>query len=288
MSGDELPDEADRLDTEGSSRLSEVTAFLASAPTPALPDAVEARISAALAVEAAARAGHGGQPGAAAPTETARRHEPAPARTRVRRNRRAGGGRRALRSRSLMAAAAAVICLAFAGLGYGLSRDGGSPAVSSESAASGASAGRAAGQNKEAAGPAVPASKPTSSSAAAAGSSSGTVGGSFAVTESGTRYQAATLAAQARTQLATAPEAVTVPRPGRPSSAVGAASSVPPAGLRGCVTRLTDGLSPRLVDRATYQGKPAYIIVGSAKVWVVGLGCTAGNQELIASVPLEP
>jgi hypothetical protein len=59
-----------------------------------------------------------------------------------------------------------------------------------------------------------------------------------------------------------------------------------PAGLRGCVLRLTDGTLPRLVDRATYQGKAAYIIAGPTRVWVVGLGCTAAKTELITSVPL--
>jgi hypothetical protein len=50
--------------------------------------------------------------------------------------------------------------------------------------------------------------------------------------------------------------------------------------------RLTGGVLPRLVDRATYQGEAAYIIAGSNRVWVVGLGCTAAKTELIASVPL--
>jgi hypothetical protein len=61
---EEFPSGAEQQDTTGSAemgdaRLAEVTAYLASVPAPALPDAVAARISAALAAEATARAGDG-------------------------------------------------------------------------------------------------------------------------------------------------------------------------------------------------------------------------------------
>ncbi len=49
---------------------------------------------------------------------------------------------------------------------------------------------------------------------------------------------------------------------------------------------LTGGVAPRLVDRATYQGEPAYVIASSTRVWVVGLGCTAAKTELVVSVAL--
>jgi hypothetical protein len=93
----------------------------------------------------------------------------------------------------------------------------------------------------------------------------------FGVIASGTKYQSATLVAQVRTELA---------------ASRGKTTSPPGQALRGCVLRLTGGESPQLVDRATYQGEPAYIIVGATKVWVAGRGCTAGNPELIASAPL--
>ena len=60
---EEFPEGAGQLDAEAEARLSEVAAYLASVPVPAMPDAVEARISAALAAEAATRAE--GRPGAA-------------------------------------------------------------------------------------------------------------------------------------------------------------------------------------------------------------------------------
>jgi hypothetical protein len=63
-------------------------------------------------------------------------------------------------------------------------------------------------------------------------------------------------------------------------------SSAPTAQLRACVLKVTGGVLPALVDRATYQGTPAYVIASSRRVWVVGLGCTAARPQVIASVPL--
>src|SRR5579863_7664095 len=54
---EDISGEADQQDTEAETGLFEVAAYLASVPAPVMPGSVEARISAALAVEAAARAG---------------------------------------------------------------------------------------------------------------------------------------------------------------------------------------------------------------------------------------
>ncbi|MGH3251725.1 MAG: hypothetical protein ACRDOI_36710, partial [Trebonia sp.] len=99
-------------------------------------------------------------------------------------------------------------------------------------------------------------------------------GDSFVVTASGTSYRRATLAEQVRGRLAAA------------GPATAGAGAVPSVALHGCVLRLTGGAPPRLVDRATYQGEPAYIIASSARVWVVGLGCTSAKADLIVSVAL--
>jgi hypothetical protein len=76
----------------------------------------------------------------------------------------------------------------------------------------------------------------------------------------------------------------------RPTSAENSpdqtAGSVPTTQLRGCVQHFTGDTQPQLVDRATYQGTPAYVIASTSRVWVVGLGCTATKPELITSVPL--
>ena len=68
------------------------------------------------------------------------------------------------------------------------------------------------------------------------------------------------------------------------TDAAGALVEAQSAGSR--VLHLTGQMRPSLVDRATYQGKPAYVIAVTNWAWVVGTGCTATNPELIASVGL--
>ena len=259
-SEEELSQEAEQLDATvlagaAEARLSEVAAFLAAAPMPAMPEAVEARISAALATEAA----------------DFRPLGPAPKRARVRLHR--GGDRRRRYGEFLRRPAtgigALVVCLVVA-LGLVISR-GSTPTYSSAS-----SAGTAQGPNYGSA-------SSSAASSAAGSSSSGFLGAapapaasayagpaSFVVTASGTRYQRATLAQQVRAR----------------STPATSAGTAPGATLRGCVLAVTDGALPRLVDRATYQGEPAYVIASSTRVWVVGLGCTATKTELVVSVAL--
>ena len=74
--------------------------------------------------------------------------------------------------------------------------------------------------------------------------------------------------------------------PGRLRPPPPAAEAAPSAQLSACVLHLTGQMRPSLVDRATYQGKPAYVIAVTNWAWVVGTGCTASNPELIASVGL--
>jgi hypothetical protein len=281
--GEEFPEQADQLDAAAEARLSEVAAFLASVPAPALPDAVEARISAALAEEAGTRADH------AAPADGSRNLGPAPDRARVRRQRGGGRPRRGFRVRPQVVGGSLVTCLLLVVLGFALSHAGSSS--SSSSAASGSAA------------EPVPAASSSSSSAAAGRSAAGPAvpgpqyaesGSSFVVSMSGTRYQQATLAEQVRSRLPASggqeAPGTTVPAAGQTVPAASASASstaaVPSPALRGCVLRLTNGVLPRLVDRATYQGNPAYIIASPSRVWVVGLGCTAAKTEVVTSVPL--
>jgi hypothetical protein len=263
---------AEPLDTEAEARLSEVAAYLASVPVPVLPDAVEARINAALAAEAAGSHALG----------------PPPARARVRRHsvRRHSGGRsrRDFLRRPVVAVGSLVVCLLLAGLGFTLAR-GGTPQTESSSAASGAAGSSfAAGSSSagsRAAGLAPAASAPESGQRYAGAASS------FLVTASGTRYQRASLSEQVRTRLtargAAGSPGASIPAAGASSTSTGAG---PTAALRGCALHLTGDVPPRLVDRATYQGEPAYVIASSTRVWVVGLGCTATKTELIVSVAL--
>jgi hypothetical protein len=256
-------------------QLAAVTTVLASAPEPAMPDAVESRIIAALATEAAlgtetphdTEAAHG----TTAKRDTALRPvggDGGGSRRRPGgRSGRSGPGNRWLRPAVLAGAAAA--CLVLFGGVYGIAHL--SSGSSSSSAASSAAGTAAAGsESSPLAGAQAPGThtrlEPADGGQAAA----------FAVTASGTNYQSATLAQQVRAQLA---------RPAK-TAAPPAAEAAPSAQLSACVLHLTGQMRPSLVDRATYQGKPAYVIAVPNRAWVVGTGCTASNPELIASVGL--
>jgi hypothetical protein len=253
-------------------QLAAVTTVLASAPAPAMPDAVESRIMAALATEAAlvtetpheTEAAHG----AAAKRDTALRPvggDGGGSRRRPGgRSGRSGPGNRWLRPAVLASAAAA--CLVLFGGVYGITHL--SSGSSSSSAASSAAGSAAAGsESSPLVGAQAPGTRlePDDSAPAAA----------FTVTASGTNYLPATLAPQVRAQLARSA-----------GTALPAAEAGSSAQLRACVLHLTGQKRPSLVDRATYQGKPAYVIAVTNRAWVVGTGCTASNPELIASVGL--
>src|SRR6185437_11742121 len=269
---EEFPEGADQADTDAEARLSEVSAYLASVPALVLPDAVESRISAALAAEAATRAER------PAPADGARNLGPAPAQARVRRRRGSDGPRRRFRVRPRVVGGSLVTCLLLAVLGFALSHAGFSSSSSSATAGSAAAASSASASS--AAGASVP-------SAAGAGPQHAGPGSPFVVTASGTKYQRATLAEQVRSRLAVngGKQTFSATVPAASASATSAAA-VPSQALRGCVLKLTGGTLPRLVDRATYEGEPAYVIATASRIWVVGSGCTAAKTEVVASVPL--
>jgi hypothetical protein len=339
---DGLPDERHSAAGHSELELSEVASFLASVHSPALPASFEARISAAIAAEAAARSANG--PGAAAEPvgpltaaagaedakDTVRSDNPeefsaaataggrsTPAGRGPRRGSRAsrsaaaasrpggsrpGSGRRRLRMPSMQAASWTLVCvLVLSGFGFLVSRGVGSSASSSyegaTSASSSSASAPAAGNEPQ------PASGvgPQSPDHAFAGQESGPTG--FVVHSTGTAYQQSTLASQVRNQLAslnggsaTTPASsasATASFPPASTSASAASSSVtggtaaPSPALSGCVSRLTGGHAPSLVDEASYDGRPAYIIAVPTDVWVVGRGCTAADTQLITRVALK-
>jgi len=324
---DDITGEPDQQDAATEAGLSEVAAYLASVPAPVMPGRVEARISAALAVEAAARSGiaapasgdqkenetvrSDGPVQPDGPVKTggaagARVLGPAPARARVRRERRGSRRERELRkvyeprrrrdAREVLGKfviGPLAVCLLIVIIALGLSHAGTSSSSSSAGSAAGApvavgggssdsAASSGSGKRSSAAGAAAPvpaSSAPASASAPAA---------DFAVTQTGTRYQRATLAQQARAQVlaAQARESASATAPSSPSFSLSTANSAPTAQLHACVLAVTGGVLPNLVDRATYQGTPAYVIASSSHVWVVGLGCTAARPQVIASEPL--
>lgn len=259
-----------------SDQLAEVSSALASVPTPPLPDAVERRIAATLAAETAGRQAFpdlAGSPADGAPAPGGApgpRHQP----------RRAGSGRRPSWLRPAVLLSAAAACLLLFGFVYVLGHTGMSSSSSSE--ASGASSGVA--------GPAPAAGSalaPTNVQEPAASP----LKAPFPVIESGTRYQKSTLAAQVRAQLASrAPGAASSPSAPQPFKETGGAAgtATPSAALTACALRLTGNVVPSLVDRATYEGQPAYVIAVPGHAWVVGLNCTAADPALLASVDLLP
>jgi hypothetical protein len=343
-----LPDEWTVDDVGLDPEASEVTLFLASVPSPVLPASFEARISAAIAAEATARAtgtasdgiestrtepvnpgiagaetddaettGRSSPPGfSPAGTESGsataakhrRRHISAASGLAASKSRPAGsrpdGRRRRFRLPSPAVTGPLLVILVIAGFAVLFTQLGGSSSSSSSGLASGGTS--AEGAPSAASG--------HSSAAAGRGAAAAPAGpqyatnlfglSRFAVIESGTLYQGSTLASQVRTELiAVTPGAVT-PAASTPYSAsatpaasasasvaasassAGVPSSAPSAKLAGCVSRVTGGVTPRLVDRATYGGIPAYIIAVPSHVWVVKLGCTAADPQEIRSVSL--
>jgi hypothetical protein len=316
--------------------LSEVTSLLASVRGPALPATFEARISAAIAAEAAARATT--EPRAAAEPagpltaaagaddakDRVRSADPeefspataggpsAPAGRRPRRGARTSrsaarasrpgtsrpdGRRRRRRMPSMQAASWVLVsCLVLAGFGFLVTRGSGSSASSSyaASAASSQSASAPAGASVQqpAAGRASQAQPGDANDKPSATAPTG-----FLVYSTGTSYEQSTLAGQVRVQLsshdfgslgpAAADNSASATAPASSAASTsGVGGSTPSPGLRGCVSKVTGGAAPSLVDRASYDGIPAYIIAVPTRVWVVRLGCTATDTQLIAAVPL--
>lgn len=288
-----------------SDELGAVSSFLASVPVPSLPESFERQITAALAAEAAARAttategadvaaGNGApvlspvgadrggvaEQGSAGRVPAARRRPP-PRRP-----------ARGTRFRPAMAFVPVVACLLLAGFGYLLSNTGGSAGPPSGQAAAPAGA---------------PTVAPSASAPAIAGEASPAVGnqartpartaspGVFRVVASGTQYEAATLRAQVNAELDAIGANVTPSqRSGAPGTTTpdyatsnnGGGFFSPTTALTGCVLHLTNNVTPSLVDEASYQSKPVYVIALPDRVWVVGRGCTADNSELVVSIVL--
>jgi hypothetical protein len=98
----------------------------------------------------------------------------------------------------------------------------------------------------------------------------------YTALRSGTRYTSAGLESQLASALSSMSAA------GHPSL-----SAATDGGLSACVSRVSGGKPPLLVDSATYDGRPATVIALAgadsrhADVWVVGPKCSAGDTDLI-------
>jgi hypothetical protein len=249
-----------------SAGLSGVRVLLASVPPSPMPEAVTARLGAAIAAEAAARSA-----AAAAPEQLTRGHTPQPAGT-------AGDGppRRRWPGWTSPAAArafatAAAVCLVAAG-GYSavqLTSPGSSgPSVS--------------------AGPATRTRIGTAAGPYHVGASRG--GGqvpaqpAFSVVISGIDYNRSTLSAQIESELSK------LSRVGPDTQAGKAIRRTPTAQQDACALEVTSGVTPTLVDAARYQGHPATIIALTqkgnpyAQAWVVGPKCSGTQSDQLTHV----
>jgi hypothetical protein len=278
--------------TELDAQLASVSAFLASAPAPPMPPALAARIEAALAAEAAARSATdkiAASPSIAATSATRQpstaqagaAQAPAPPAT----GPAADGSRGARRSRrrarspgfprlALRVGAAAATVVVVAGVGYGLVRLA-AGSQSSPSSATGSSAGHAqASRPLLAKNPPLPEARAPDVR--------------FPLVASGTDYQPGAIASQASAVLVRSSTRTSglVPTSGTRASAFGGFDNV-----RACVRRVTGGITPRLVDVASYRGRPALAVMipaggATVRVLIVGADCSAGASDVLARATL--
>jgi trimeric autotransporter adhesin len=211
------------------------------------------------------------------------------------------GRRRRLRMPGAQASGwVALCCLVIAGFGFLVTHSGSSSSSSSpySSAAAPAASSAAGVSEPHTSAGSAPNNANQETEPSASASSSTPTDVLFFVT--GTRYQRSTLASQVGSKiiiyrgLAVNPglspgSSVTgsAPASTAPAASAGVTAQKASPQLEGCVWQLTDGVRPSLVDKATYDGKPAYIIAVPSQVWVVGLGCTAADTHVIAQVRLK-
>jgi hypothetical protein len=266
-----------------------------------MPDALTARIQAALAAEAAARA-----------PATAPAPEPVPAmsgaavkgdgeadggspssnghRAADAAGRRAGWRGHGRSWLTLRVAAVTAAVAVIAGGGYGVAQLlSGSPVMHGA-----AGSGAAAGPNIKIRGP-IPGrsviggiSEPGYSSGGGGGGGGQSTTLAPLVIHSGTNYQPETLGLQAEAVLNRVSHSGSQPAP--VASAPIQASLFPQ--LRSCLIHISNGQRPLLVDLAKYKGHPALIVVlpsrngGRPRVLVVAPGCTGTLAPIVTTTPL--
>jgi hypothetical protein len=285
-------------------QLAEVTTMLHRATAPPMPDALTARIQAALATEAAARATDApplaaAAAGAGAATRGApgRGGSQGPAgqdRTREQTGRRTGwrGHDRSWLTLRVAAVTAAVAVIA--GGGYGVAQLlTGSPTVNG-TASRAAPGGGAAAPNIKVKGPVPRMSAGGFNAGSAAGTGAGGSSGTSAplVISSGTNYQPARLAAQASAVLAQLTHnAHSSARPGPSLAAPQNQASLFPD-LQACLIHIGHGQHPLLVDLAKYRGHPALVVVlpstngAQQHALVIAPGCTSTTAHVLATATL--
>lgn len=252
-----------------SERLGRLPAVLASIPVPAVPPDIEVRIMNAIAAEADRRATDWDNRGPRRPVLPLRRPQSLTATVGV------------------MAAAAACLVLGF--IGFRLSDQGHPAAAPAYHGGPARTGGSPVVGNTAAGGITVPREDTTSPAFRQQGRS-------FPVLVSTANFRGATLRAQVTQQLTAIGQARAGRAPGNRSRSGPAGNAGPAAGLRvspskslvGCVTLLDGGAEPTLVEEASYQSQPAYVIAIPTRAWVVARDCTPARLAVLASVALSP
>jgi hypothetical protein len=251
--------------------LTEISTLLASVPSPRMPDDVVTRLTATLAQEAAHRSAP-----ATVPASTRDQDTPNSV---VEFSRAAKGRRRGLTSpvaaRAFAAAAAA--CVVAAGGYTAVQLTSGSSAGNAPSTPKQVASGRGTARGPSTGGPhAVPFIPPTETAKANGPDKQLT----FKVVDSGIDYRTASLGTQIKAEL------------NKASSSGIRALHTPTTQQYACVSDVTGGTAPALVDKARFQGHPATIIalshVGNqvSQAWVVGPSCSASHTDILKHVYL--
>ena len=234
-------------------QLTEISALLAAVPAPAMPESVAQRLDAVLAAEVANQ-DHPERAVVRGPRERQTHKRPA--------------GHRGFRLVALRVLAPAAAVLLAAG-GYGLSRIGNGPPPNVASGAEGRAVPPVA----------QPAYRPLTPmpTTAPANSASSAGSASFTFVTSGTRYQRATLRQQLKAEMSA-------------SASASSPAQAPSQQTVACVFHVTGGVNPIFVDRASFDGQPATIIVvrtsKGEQAWVAGASCSATNRDVLAATTL--
>jgi hypothetical protein len=277
-------------------QLAEVTTLLNRATAPPMPEALTARIQAALAAEAASRTPAAAPAPEAVPAMAGAAGHDAMRGTNGHRSgeepRRTGwrGHDRSWLALRVAAVTAAVAIIAGGGYGVAQLLSGGSSALNGAASRTGAA------PNIKVKGPGPRMSADGLNAAPASGSSSSHRSSADImaplVISSGTNYQPRSLGAQASTVLKQlAPGTHSSPEP-LPAVAPSQDQARLFPHLQACLIHIGKGQRPLLVDLAHYLGHPALIVVLPAtngaqpRALAIAPGCTATTAHILTTAPL--